>query len=41
MYGLTNGYLEVINNKIKVLKRISYGIRYFNSLRSKVLCSLI
>ncbi|MCM3653419.1 hypothetical protein M3184_16460 [Metabacillus litoralis] len=24
-----------------MLKRISYGIRYFNSLRSKVLCSLI
>jgi Transposase and inactivated derivatives len=41
MYPYTNGYLEGINNKIKVIKRMSYGIRNFQRLRNKVLCSLI
>ena len=29
-YGLTNGPTEGFNNKIKVLKRSSYGIRISN-----------
>jgi transposase len=41
IYPYTNGYLEEINNKIKVIKRMSYGIRNFQRLRNKVLCSLI
>ena len=27
--GISNGPLEGINNKIKVIKRISYGYRFF------------
>ncbi|MED0716512.1 transposase [Aeribacillus sp. FSL K6-1121] len=41
IYPYTNGYLEGIDNKIKVMKRISYGIRNFDRLRNKILCSLI
>lgn len=41
IYPYTNGYLEGINNKMKVIKRMSYGIRNFQRLRNKVLCSLI
>lgn len=37
MYRFNNGYIEGINNTIKVLKRESYGIKSFNRLRSKIL----
>jgi transposase len=33
----TNGYTEGINNKIKVLKRISYGMRNFDRFRNRIL----
>lgn len=36
-YGLTNGITEGFNNKIKVLKRISYGIRNFTRFRNRIL----
>jgi len=35
--GLSNGPLEGINNKIKVIKRISYGYRSFYNFRGKIL----
>lgn len=38
-YGLTNGITEGFNNKIKVLKRISYGIRNFTRFRTRILHS--
>jgi len=36
-YGYTNGPTEGFNNKIKVIKRVSYGILNFNRLRNKIL----
>lgn len=33
--GLSNGPLEGINNKIKVIKRISYGYRSLVTLKQK------
>ncbi len=36
-YGYTNGFTEGCNNKIKVLKRISYGIKRFENLRTRIL----
>lgn len=39
-YGYTNGPTEGYNNKIKVLKRISYGVRNFKRFRTRILlCS--
>lgn len=38
-YGLTNGPTEGFNNKIKVLKRISYGIHNFERFRTRILHS--
>ena len=35
--GLTNGYTEGCNNKIKVIKRNAYGIRNFKRLRKRIL----
>ena len=35
--GLSNGPLEGINNKIKVIKRISYGYRSFSNFKAKIL----
>ena len=35
--GLSNGPLEGINNKIKVIKRISYGYRSFTNFKAKIL----
>ncbi|NLY66894.1 MAG: transposase, partial [Tissierellia bacterium] len=32
-YGYTNGPTEGFNNKIKVLKRISFGLKNFHRLR--------
>jgi transposase len=36
-YPYTNGYTEGVNNKIKVLKRISYGVRNFSRFRNRIL----
>ena len=36
-YGYTNGPTEGYNNKIKVLKRVSYGIVKFNRFRNRIL----
>ena len=33
----TNGYIEGCNNKTKVLKRITYGMRNFNNFRKRIL----
>ena len=33
----SNGYTEGTNNKIKVLKRISYGLRHFGRFRVHIL----
>ena len=38
-YGITNGTTEGFNNKIKVLKRTSYGIRNFERFRTRILHS--
>ena len=38
-YGITNGTTEGFNNKIKVLKRNSYGIRNFERFRTRILHS--
>jgi transposase len=38
-YGFTNGPTEGYNHKIKVIKRISYGIRNFNRFRTRILHS--
>lgn len=36
-YGYTNGPTEGFNNKIKVLKRVSYGLKNFNRYRNRIL----
>ncbi|MDL2250960.1 ISL3 family transposase, partial [Lachnospiraceae bacterium OttesenSCG-928-J05] len=36
-YGHTNGPTEGFNNKIKVLKRISYGFRNFERFRNRII----
>ncbi len=36
-YGYTNGPTEGFNNKIKVLKRISFGLKNFHRLRNRIL----
>ena len=33
----SNGYVEGCNNKTKVLKRVSYGMRNFNNFRKRIL----
>ena len=35
--GLTKGYTEGCNNKIKVLKRNAYGMRRFDRFRKRIL----
>ncbi|TLQ40146.1 transposase, partial [Ruoffia tabacinasalis] len=35
--GLTNGPIEGINNKIKVLKRTAYGYRNYSHFRDRIL----
>lgn len=35
--GITNGYTEGCNNKIKVLKRNAYGVRDFQRFRKRIL----
>ncbi|GAA0471970.1 transposase [Alkalibacillus silvisoli] len=37
MHPFNNGYIEGINNTIKVLKRDSFGVKRFERLRSKIL----
>jgi transposase len=39
-YGYTNGVTEGYNNKIKVLKRISFGIRDFDRFRKRILLNM-
>jgi transposase len=34
----SNGFTEGVNNKIKVLKRVSFGIQDFNRFRNRILC---
>jgi len=36
-YRYNNGYTEGINNKIKVIKRIAFGFRNFDNLRTRVM----
>lgn len=38
-YSLSNGPIEGINNKIKLIKRSGYGYRNFKNLRNRVLIS--
>lgn len=35
--GFTNGYTEGCNNRAKVLKRVSFGLRNFNRFRNRLL----
>lgn len=37
--GTTSGVMEGINNKIKLIMRLGYGLRNFNNLRSRLLGS--
>ena len=37
IYKVSNGFTEGCNNKIKVLKRISYGNRNFDNFRNRIL----
>lgn len=36
-YKYTNGVIEGINNKIKVIKRIAFGYRSFFNFRNRIL----
>ncbi|WP_279230902.1 transposase [Natranaerovirga pectinivora] len=36
-YRYTDGPTEGFNNKIKVLKRVSYGVRNFHRFRNRIL----
>jgi len=40
-YPYTNGYTEGCNNKIKVIKRVAYGMRNFHRFRSRILHSMV
>lgn len=37
-YKFTNAFTEGMNNNIKVLKRIAYGYRNFDSFRNRIMC---
>ncbi|MFB9220798.1 transposase [Kurthia sibirica] len=39
-FGYSNGFLEGINNKTKVMKRHAYGYKRFDRLRAKILLTL-
>jgi transposase len=39
--GVTNGFAEGINNKIKLIKRIGYGVPNINNLKRRVFHSMI
>lgn len=36
-HNITNGYTEGVNNKIKVLKRVSFGVYNFRRFRNRIL----
>ena len=36
-YGKSNGLCEGLNNKIKVLKRVAFGLHSFESFRKRIL----
>ncbi|MEA4922661.1 MAG: transposase [Eubacteriaceae bacterium] len=36
-HDITNGYTEGVNNKIKVLKRVSFRVRNFTRFRNRIL----
>ncbi|MBM6949563.1 transposase, partial [Mordavella massiliensis] len=36
-YGKSNGLSEGLNNKIKVLKRVSFGLHSFEAFRRRIL----
>ena len=38
-YSLTNGPIEGMNNKVKTIKKLSYGVTNFNHLRLRILLS--
>jgi len=38
--GITNGFTEGCNNKIKVIKRTAYGMRNFDRFRNRILHSM-
>ncbi len=39
-FGYSNGFLEGINNKTKVMKRNAYGFRRFDHFRAKILLNI-
>lgn len=40
IHTLTNGFIEGVNNKIKVIKRVAFGYRNFNNFRTKIFASI-
>jgi transposase len=38
--GLSNGYTEGVNNKIKVIKRVSYGVQNFERFRNRIIMAM-
>ncbi|TDR31614.1 transposase, partial [Kurthia zopfii] len=39
-FGYSNGFLEGINNKTKVMKRNAYGYKRFDRFRAKILLAI-
>ena len=40
VHTLTNGFIEGINNKTKVIKRVAFGYRNFNNFRTRIFASI-
>ena len=40
VFGYSNGFLEGINNKTKVMKRNAYGFKRFDHFKAKILLNL-
>ncbi|WP_420324182.1 transposase, partial [Mediterraneibacter gnavus] len=38
--SFNNGFIESMNNKVKLVKRNAYGYRYFYNLRKRILLHL-
>ena len=38
--SFNNGFIESMNNKVKLVKRNAYGYRYFDNLRKRILLHL-
>ena len=38
--SFNNGFIESMNNKVKLVKRNAYGYRYFINLRKRILIHL-